>query len=602
MALDKDTLIKHRFWILLLVAVPIILLLILLVPASIGGKTDEQVKKIDGTKKSLDLNQPKNEKWMEGLAKKEAVVTQQQKAVWGKAWDAQAGLFTWPSDPDRNFDFLGKAYFGAPIDRVVCGRYAGKRFDLMQAREILKIVQPVLPGSPRPVVLLRNPNPIRTVAKFARVQPPAEEIWLAQEDLWVQRELLQVVRDANDSVAKFRILPNFAAAGVIGSALYQAIPPENYWPAASKGERRQRFYNPFWELDLTLTQNAKKEPVLKGSIKNVSRRKLSLGMQFDVQFTRERQESEAGVGQLFVDGEPVPAGKSAEIKETGSLAQAVGRTPGLYGVEQVFTWKTAPVKRLDALSLFHSSHRNASAALKPARQFAPSGDAAKPAESSPAPAAPGGDGGEGGASRLGGGPVTGGPGGAAANNRLTESGLVRDRYLHVTEQVRRMPVALTVTVDQNHIPNVIAAFSNSRLRMQVTQVHMVHVRGDSLRSPTEGTGGTRPEDGGGGILPPKGGSPRFPDGGFGDRGSGDGDGGPTFGRGGGGLPLGLGGQPGTGQPGSGSSLFTPTENEDEGNLVELTVYALASLYERYPPPATATAGNEPGKSPDSPRP
>src|SRR5262249_12347624 len=148
-----------------------------------------------------------------------------------------------------------------------------------------------------------------------------------------------------------------------------------------------------------------------------------------------------------------------------------------------------------------------------------------------------------------------------------ESGLFRDRYVHVTErgQVRRMPVALAVTVEQAHIPNVLAAFSNSPLRMQVTQVHMVHVRSDMLRPPAEGgapgvPGG--PDDGG---LPPKPGFPRSP---RGEGGTPD-DLGPGVARPG--FPA-LGGPPGTSGSPAGQGLFAAgAGEEDEGNLVGLTV-------------------------------
>ena len=64
---------------------------------------------------------------------------------------------------------------------------------------------------------------------------------------------------------------------------------------------------------------------------------------------------------------------------------------------------------------------------------------------------------------------------------------------------------------------------------------------------------------------------------------------------------------GGGLQGSGGSLFpTSAADEDEGNLVELTVYAIASLYERYrdkaaTPPVGAQppgpGGDVPGKPP-----
>lgn len=596
MQLDKDTLLKHRFWILLGLAIPIIIVVVILVPTTVGGETETKRKKVESTITSLNLPDPKNDKWIEGLGGKEKTLDDKRKEVWKAAWDAQASLYDWP----KALDSLRSAAFGDPIDRYLCGLYVRNRSAISQAQEILKIIQPVN-AKGEGTVLLRNQYPIQTISKFRREEPAAEELWLAQEDLWVQRELLQIVRDANDSVARFRVLPNLAAGAVLGPAGYYdrydrndkgaVVPINRYWPPLQKGEIRQQFYNPYWELDLSLTRTAKNDPVVRGTIKNISQRKLPLGIQLHIRVKPPvgQMRSDVGLATLFVDGEPVPAGAKVDIKESTSLVQAA--PDGLFGVEQVFTWRTAPVKRLDAMALYKSSHRTAHIALKPAPQFAA---ADKPPEGAP-PGGPGsapgriqstGDPGGGGETQIpqpGGPSSLLGPGGAAGAGRITESGLRKDRYIHVTEQVRRMPVALTVTVDQNHLPNVIAAFSNSRLRMQVTQVHLIHVRGDSLRPPE--TGGLSGGDEGG--QPTKPGFPRFPGGG--ELGSPDEGGRPQV------IPPAIGFPGGGGLQGTGGSLFpTSAADEDEGNLVELTVYAIASLYERYrDKPATPPGGAQP---------
>src|SRR5262249_32854656 len=158
------------------------------------------------------------------------------------------------------------------------------------------------------------------------------------------------------------------------------------------------------------------------------------------------------------------------IKETPSLALA--SPDGLFGVGQAFTWQTAPVKRLERLGMYWSGHRTANRPLIAPRQFpaadagaaggastgSPMGESGTPAQpGGGTPASPGGaEMGERGSSDSPGGPKSSG---GAQNRNLTESGLVKDRYIHVTEQVRRMPVALTVTVDQAYINNVISAFT-----------------------------------------------------------------------------------------------------------------------------------------------
>jgi len=203
---------------------------------------------------------------------------------------------------------------------------------------------------------------------------------------------------------------------------------------------------------------------------------------------------------------------------------------------------------------------------------------------------------------AGGGPdAPGGPGGAVVNTNWTQNGLPRMRYLHMTEQVRRMPIGVVLVVDQMHVQDVVRAFANSRLRFQNTQFHWQRFhgslgfenqmagagvpgggepgmdrrrgmdddrmgRGGAPSGPAGVSLGGRSPPGGGGLMPPPGGFP-------------------------GGAP---GGPPG-GPPGG--MLWNQQQpfEEGTGNLVELSVYGIASIYERFPPkPAPADAGATPG--------
>ena len=68
MQVDKDTLIKHRFWIGLGVAVPLILIAYLIIITSVSGKIDEELKKVDAAKKALEaIRSPKNGKHLTQL-------------------------------------------------------------------------------------------------------------------------------------------------------------------------------------------------------------------------------------------------------------------------------------------------------------------------------------------------------------------------------------------------------------------------------------------------------------------------------------------------------------------------------------------------------
>ena len=186
----------------------------------------------------------------------------------------------------------------------------------------------------------------------------------------------------------------------------------------------------------------------------------------------------------------------------------------------------------------------------------------------------------------------------------------------MTPQARHLPVVLRLVVDQAHIHDILASISNSRLRMQITQVSFHHVTGvtrASLDGPAPAgnvPGATRP--GGPGAPPglPVGGN-RPPAAGGGPMGPGPMGSGSMTPPAGMMMPK----MPGSGSyGGSGRTIFGGPRDGDTGSarpsgvagtstartldnarLVELSIYAIASLYDRYPPrpKETTTPGTTP---------
>src|SRR5262249_9310473 len=73
----------------------------------------------------------------------------------------------------------------------------------------------------------------------------------------------------------------------------------------------------------------------------------------------------------------------------------------------------------------------------------------------------------------------------------TPNHIAKNRYIDMTDQVRRMPVAFVIVVDQSNINDVLIALSNSsRMRFQTTQTHLQRVYGGTTG------GGSSPEPGG----------------------------------------------------------------------------------------------------------
>lgn len=646
MQVDKEKLIKHHFWILLGVSVPLVLIAYLILAFSVSGKVKAEQDKVENMKKSLDgITNPKNGDHLAQYQKRSEKVSAKQDVVWGTAFNTQRDLMTYPREMQVVQDEKGKrfrlaeAQYGEPINANDLADYAQNQDTgyVTQIREVYEMPQPYNEVS-EPLVQYRGTwnNVIRVVVNRGeawKVLPPTnEEFWLAQEDLWVQRELLRIIRECNNTFATFKEVtdPNPAEAPKAepqadekkaddkkpdekkaDDAAEKPAPK----PVIKTDPKHRKFANAHWEVDLQLVRNAKGESVLRGTIKNKTKVKRLVDFYLRVQV----QEGSALRAYILVSGEPVAAGVTLPIRESAAIDSLSPQ--GIFGVEQMLNWRTAPVKRVDELAMGYHGHRQHTRPLVPAKFIRDAiqkaqAEAAESNENAGGTAGPPGVGQP--TMAGGGGPPSQGGTGGNRNTMMTPNGLIRNRYIDTNDQVRRMPVGMVVVVDQANVQDFLAAFANARLRIQTTQFHLQHFRENIRPAESSSDGGTGPAGPG---SPPMGsggskfggsagrGLPSMPgdDGGADDRhrmsggrpsagrptapsmgGSGMGGMGQSKGMGMGmpGMrPPGLGGYPGMPSiGGSGGPTYSSDEDqEEEMNLVELAVYGIASLYERFPP-------------------
>ncbi|HZT78811.1 MAG TPA: hypothetical protein VFA26_01205 [Gemmataceae bacterium] len=640
MQVDKDTLIKHRFWILLgafglLWVVGLIALLVGVSgkSAEARGKYDEALKKVKG------ISNPKNESHTSLLKQKEAKLQRHKLELWKKVWQQQAGFETWPLRDDVQTPSLRQIVaggsFGDKISDEDCISYRDHLYALQfDGKAFDRLIYPA--------VYLNGWEKIMAPVKWTH-QPTSEECWLAQEDFWVKRDLLFAVRDA-----------------LVAAAVMKPVPADKGARPAEGELPPQRFRNANWELNVVLEKSGNQLFISpKTTIKNINAHRRTL-LPRDVQVAVWAAANPQQARTLYVEGEPVGWGASTQVVHErvriDHLLNFKPAEPGAapdytLGAAQVFTLRTSPIKQVNDIRLGYHSDRTKSQTLV-AKQMAGSPKPDEGGDSAQGGTPTGGAGGNvpggtlmmGGSAPPGGGSLSGPPGGGVTgavpgggmmpgagrgSGDLTPNGLDRKRYIQVTPQVRRMPLAMVLVLDQQYIPDVLAALANSRLRIQTTQVHWKHeTRGllaaggshpDGLGMdgpvPDGGMGGLpeggfRPPGGGSSMIPPPGaGSSMIPPPGAGSSmipppGAGSFPGGmiphPTSGSGGyGRMPYGPGYRPpGIGQGGylPGSSSAMP--DDDDPNLVELSFYGIASLYERYKPPAPAAGeGNTQPKTP-----
>lgn len=424
----------------------------------------------------------------------------------------------------------------------------------------------------------------------------SREAWTAQEDVWIQRELYRLIALANDYVAVFN------------------------GKGAAEKEKFFAFDNPYWKVDALLTKDNK---IKLKMTNNLARRQRS-----EVEFLVTVNPARDPV-LVKIEKQP-PLNSGATSRELVFTAPVTSLPKGIFGIKQVLTWETAAVKRIDKIAIGHGinpsgasalgggeggfgfggkgggpgapgmpggpgggspgmpggggmdggtasgttahSHRTVVAELKPKFEIE------TPDATTGGVGGPGGDGGfpgEGGGMMPGGG--KGGPGGmgGAAGVKVSTNGFAFERYSELTPQARRLPVGVVLIVDQAHVGRVQAAFANSKMRFLTTQVllnrypNSVRPQLINLAGGNGGfNGGFGPGYPGGGPGYP-GGSPGFPGGGG------------KGGFGGGFFP---GGGPGEGEGDPGQSYGTSYDSMDDRQTnMELVLYGIVSIYERFPP-------------------
>ncbi|MGL6074103.1 MAG: hypothetical protein ACRC8S_08080 [Fimbriiglobus sp.] len=566
--MKNENLKKNLFWILAGVAPFLTLLAFVFVVVSVGGAVSERDEAVKKELTELGGTKAKGTKGIATMEKQKEVIAQQKQKLWEANWNQQLKLFTWPNQPDLKVFEQKYTKFGEPLPNTNNEQSEFKREATYES------VYNEMADSIKPTVFRGDSwrNVLRYVSAWGESKPTEPQIWLALEDMWVQRGLLEPIKAINEDVYAFSPVDD-------GKNLF-----------------KRKFRSKVWELELEIPREGKDaNKHIKGKLTNLTNRMQVLGtgktMKLKVWLTSNGQPIE-----YRIEEDMMRANSTLDIAVSDRLhGIPVGtEVKGIFKVQQQLDPRNVPVRRVDVVSLGKVDARHAAATLK-----APAFWPADPVAVDPNAAAGGmgplaGVGGEGGGGRGGpaglGMPGIGGGAGLVANSGPPAAVLDGNklRYIDVTNQVRRMPVGMVIIIDQAYLQDALAAFANSSLRFQVTQYHWKRFR-DTLGGPAAGGGiggGGEGEGPGGILMVPGGGGPPMGFGG-GIRGGGvpGGIGSPPSAGFSGGPPMGFGGEggPGFGMGGFGGLQNQPNVPEAQvtSGLVELSIYGIITLYEKY---------------------
>ncbi len=580
--MKTEVLKKNIFWILAGVAPFLTFLTFLFVFLFVGGEVATKSEAITKDLTDLGNKKAKGVKPLATMDKQKDVIAQQKQKLWEANWDQQLKLFTWPTASNGDLKAFEQKYqkFGEKMSVF------NDEFSTFKTKSVYEGVYERLAESIKPTLFAGNNwrGVLRHVSDWTDKTPTNNQVWLALEDMWVQKGLLDPIVAVNASAAVFAPIDD------------------------GKDPLKRKFRSRVWDLDLEVPKEGKQAgKIILAKLTNRTDRMQLLGngktMNLRVWL------ADGGTPILFrIEAAFLKANEVMEVKPVPNLHAIPDGTEvkKLARVEQILDARTVPVRRIDVVQLGKVDARHAAAALKQPKFFPE--DAVVDATAGGPGGMPGGPGGEGSAGGMGammGSRGAGSPGGlaggAAANFGIPTAVLDgnKKRYIDVTDQVRRMPVGMVLVVDQMFLQDTLVAFANSSLRFQVTQYHWKRFRG-TLSNATDPSGGG---DGGelsgnpggpGGMMPGMSGMmPGGPGGGmmpgtsgmmpgrggfqgssgFGPPGGGSSEGG--FGSGG----FGSGGFGGGGFGGGGGAAVT--EAQATSGLVELTVYGIITLYEKY---------------------
>ncbi len=194
--------IKYRFWIAVGLSALLPVIAYFAGAGEIQAKAKTQRDAIEGADKGVApymSGTPVNADYPKVVAGKTAELTTEVEQSWKKLYDRQAPLLTWPERVQERFTTWGRQWpkdVDSSAVRIAIIDYVGAYQGFVT--EVYKSFKPFDYETGTGVVAAPPEEMLLRPAKFSEQEPPAlGKVWAAQERLWIQRTLLDVVATVN---------------------------------------------------------------------------------------------------------------------------------------------------------------------------------------------------------------------------------------------------------------------------------------------------------------------------------------------------------------------------------------------------------------------
>jgi hypothetical protein len=194
--------IKYRFWILVGISALLPLIAYFAAAGTLNAQTDSETKKIEGARdgvKSYVSGVQVNSQYSPLVDDRTKVLTKDVNAAWRKLYERQAPLLTWPPEVSEKFTTWGRKW-PAGVDNAMVAETIGSYIETYPkyVEDVYKTVRPFDYENGDGVVVAPAKDALLRPSAFSlEALPSLGKVWAAQERLWVQRTVLDVIDKVN---------------------------------------------------------------------------------------------------------------------------------------------------------------------------------------------------------------------------------------------------------------------------------------------------------------------------------------------------------------------------------------------------------------------
>jgi len=208
--MDKlQPIIKHHFWIVFLIALMLPPIAWWMTTGKLAAEISDRTSSLDSTFSGIaDGRNAANDDWANGVNELIGIRTKSNTQALDMLWNAQTDLMVWPSIVAED---MAKCPYRGEVDDVkvkqVLPAWYREGYE-QDVRRVWHIPEPIDDGKTRvdqdvkqKVVFPYESLPRIAASKWEGLPPTWQEIWNAQEDLWLLSEVLSAVRETNSSTS-----------------------------------------------------------------------------------------------------------------------------------------------------------------------------------------------------------------------------------------------------------------------------------------------------------------------------------------------------------------------------------------------------------------